>query len=224
MAIIQNPSIVTSGLQVFLDVLNSKSYPGVGNTAYDLSGTGSTLLLNNNPTYAATGYTTNFIFDGTDDYSECATFLNRNQYTKIALFQIHSTNAPNVIIGGDATFQHVLWMAGGNKLSAGHNNRSGGSFTRVQTTTSLNTYRWYFGAVTFSNSSGYKLYLNQNLEASDPDTSMFASGNAIIHFGAHTDGSNLLNGKIAQALVYNRALTQNEILQNYYAFKFRYGI
>jgi hypothetical protein len=29
---------------------------------------------------------------------------------------------------------------------------------------------------------------------------------------------------LAQALVYNRALNQAEILQNYYAFKFRYGI
>ena len=36
--------------------------------------------------------------------------------------------------------------------------------------------------------------------------------------------SNLLNGKVAQALIYNRALSQAEILQNYYAFKFRYGI
>jgi hypothetical protein len=115
-------------------------------------------------------------------------------------------------------------MAGGNKMAAGHNNRSGGSFTRVQTTTSLTTNKWYFGAVSFSNSTGYNLYLNQNLEATSGDTSMFASGNATIHIASHTDGSNLLNGKIAQALVYNRALSQTEILQNYYAFKFRYGI
>jgi hypothetical protein len=53
---------------------------------------------------------------------------------------------------------------------------------------------------------------------------MFASGDAIIHLGAHQDGLNLLNGKLAQALIYNRSLSQAEILQNYYAFKFRYGI
>jgi hypothetical protein len=224
MAIVQNPSIITLGLQVYMDPLNSRCYSGSGNTAYDLSGTGSTFLLNNNPTYASTGYTTSFNFDGTDDYAECATFLNRTGYTKIAVFQVNLLTAPNVLIGGDATYQHVLWMAGGNKLAAGHNNRSGGSFTRVQTTTSLITNKWYFGAVSFSNSSGYNLYLNQNLEATNGDTSMFASGNATIHIAAHTDDSNLLNGKIAQALVYNRALSQAEILQNYYAFKFRYGI
>lgn len=224
MAIIQNPSVVTNGLQVFLDVLNPRSYSGSGNTAYDLSGTGSTMLLNNNPTYSSTGYTTSFLFDGTDDFTECATYLNRTAYTKIAIFQINNTISPNVLIGGDATYQHVLWMAGDGKLSAGHNNRSGGSFTRVQTTTTLSTYKWYFGAVTFSNSTGYKLYLNQNLEASDADTSMFAVGNATIHIGAHTDGSNLLSGRIAQALIYNRALSQEEVLQNYYAFKFRFGV
>lgn len=224
MAIIQNPSIVTLGLQVYLDVLNPRCYSGTGNTAYDLSGSGSTFFFINAPIYSATGYTTNLLFDGTDDYVDCATYLNRTEYTKIAYFQIHSTNAPNVIIGGDTVYQHVLWMAGGNKLSAGHNNRSGGSFTRVQSTTTLSTYKWYFGAVTFSNVSGFKLYLNQNLEASDPDTSMFASGSPTIHIGAHEDGSNLLSGKIAQALVYNRALSEAEILQNYYAFKFRFGV
>jgi hypothetical protein len=224
MAIVQNPSIITFGLQAYMDALNPRCYTGSGNTAYDLSGTGSTFALNNTPGYASTGYTSCFTFNGTDEYSECATFLNRTEYTKIAIFQIHNTSHPNVLIGGDSTFQHVLWMAGGNKLAAGHNNRSGGSFTRVQTTTSLSTYKWYFGAVSFSNTTGYNLYLNQNLEAGSGDTTMFASGNATIHIAAHTDGSNLLNGKIAQALVYNRALSQAEILQNYYAFKFRYGI
>jgi hypothetical protein len=224
MAIVQNPSIVTLGLQAFLDTLNPRCYSGSGNTAYDLSGSGSTFALNNTPGYASTGYTSSMTFNGTDEYSECATFLNRSEYTKIAIFQIHNTSHPNVLIGGDLTYQHVLWMAGGNKLAAGHNNRSGGSFTRVQTTTSLSTYKWYFGAVSFSNSTGYNLYLNQNLEATSNDTTMFAVGNATIHIAAHTDGSNLLNGKIAQALVYSRALSQAEILQNYYAFKFRYGI
>ena len=224
MAIVQNPSIITSGLQAYMDALNPRCYSGSGNTVYDLSGTGSTFLLNNSPTYASTGYTTSFNFDGTNDYAECATFLNRTAYTKIAIFQVNELTSPNVIIGGDATYQHVLWMAGGNKLAAGHNNRSGGSFTRVQTTTSLSINKWYFGAVTFSNSTGFNLYLNQNLEAGSGDTSMFAVGNATIHLAAHQDGSNLLNGKLAQALVYNRALSQAEILQNYYAFKYRYGI
>ena len=224
MAIVQNPSIITLGLQAFMDALNPRCYSGTGNTAIDISGFGSTFNLINTPGYSSTGYTTSLTFNGTDEYSECASFLNRSEYTKIAIFQIHSTTAPNVLIGGDATYQHVLWMAGGNKLAAGHNNRSGGSFTRVQTTTVLSTYKWYFGAVSFSNSSGYKLYLNQNLEASDSDTSMFALGNATIHLAAHQDGSNLLHGKLAQALIYNRALSQAEILQNYYAFKFRYGI
>ena len=197
MSIVHNPSVVTLGLQAFFDALNPRSYSGSGNTAYDLSGSGSTFLLNNGPVYSSTGYTSSLTFDGADDYTECATFLNRTEYTKIAIFQLHNVNTPNVLIGGDATYQHVLWMAGGNKLAAGHNNRSGGSFTRVQTTTSLSTYKWYFGAVTFSNVNGYCLYLNQNLEATSNDTSMFAVGNATIHLAAHTDGFNLLSGKIA---------------------------
>lgn len=224
MAIVQNPSIVTLGLQAYMDALNPRCYSGSGNTAYDLSGSGSTFYLNNSPGYASTGYTSSLTFNGTDEYSECATFLNRTAYTKIAVFQLNELVTANVIIGGDATYQHVLWMAGGNKLAAGHNNRSGGSFTRVQTTTSLSINKWYFGAVSFSNVTGFNLYLNQNLEAGSGDTAMFASGNATIHLAAHTDDSNLFNGKIAQALVYNRALSQAEILQNYYAFKFRYGI
>lgn len=223
MAFITNPTISTNGLSLYLDSVNARTYSGSGNTAYDLSGSGGTCYLINSPTFSSAGYSSYFSFDGTNPYMDCAQYINRTAYTKIAIFQIATTTDPNVFIGGDSTYQHALWMAGGNKLSAGHNNRSGGSFTRVQSTTTLQTDKWYFGAVTFNNSTGYALYLNQNLEATSADTSMFAVGNATIHIAAHNDGSNLLHGKLSQVLVYNRVLSQSEILEVYYSFKYRYG-
>jgi hypothetical protein len=60
------PSIVTDGLVFYVDAANDKSYPGSGNSAYDLVN-GTTL-----PFVAQAYYSTDnggtFVFDGTDDY------------------------------------------------------------------------------------------------------------------------------------------------------------
>ena len=55
MAFITNPTIFTNGLSVYFDAVNPRSYAGSGNTAYDLSGTGGTLYLNNSPVYSSVG-------------------------------------------------------------------------------------------------------------------------------------------------------------------------
>ena len=46
MGLDHSPLIVTNGLQVFLDAGNIRSYSGSGNTAFDLSGLGSSIILN----------------------------------------------------------------------------------------------------------------------------------------------------------------------------------
>jgi hypothetical protein len=45
MALAHSPSIVTNGLALCLDAANPRSYPGSGNTSYDISGFGRTFSL-----------------------------------------------------------------------------------------------------------------------------------------------------------------------------------
>jgi hypothetical protein len=83
--------------------------------------------------------------------------------------------------------------------------------------------RWYFGAVTFNTTSGWVLYLNGIQENASVDTTTF-TGNQEILIGAYSTGGNVFTGRIATTLVYNRALTAAEILQNYNDTKTRFGI
>ena len=46
-----NPSVITSGLVLNLDIGNPTSYPGSGTTWYDLSGNGNNGTIVNSPTY-----------------------------------------------------------------------------------------------------------------------------------------------------------------------------
>ena len=50
MSLTHSPRIVTDGLVLYLDSVNTKSYPGSGNTWYDLSGNGNNVQLSSPPT------------------------------------------------------------------------------------------------------------------------------------------------------------------------------
>lgn len=211
--------IVTSGLVLNVDAGYTPSYPTTGTTWYDLSGQGNNGSLINGPTFnSANGGS--IVFDGVDDYinvNSFANILSKSTYTKTAWFYMNSFGY-NIISGGDAGM-HAFWMAGGNQLRAGHD----GQWSTVVSTTSLALNTWYFGAVTFSSSSGWALYLNGNLESTSASTTTF-SGTGGIYIGSYNAAANLWSGRIAVSTVYNRVLSASEILQNYNAQKSRFGL
>ena len=220
MGIDYNSIITTDGLQVYLDVANRRSYSGSGNTVYDLSGLGNTSALVNGPTYNSSnlGY---FVFDGADDYinvNSLANILSKTAYTKIAYFYVTNSGTSNNIISGGFSGAHAFWLQGVNRLYAGHN----GAWSTVTGNTLLSNNTWYFGAVTYNNSTGWKLYLNGIEDGTSSNTTTF-TGNQEIVIGAY-DSGNHFTGRISNALIYNRALTATEILQNYNATKRRYGL
>jgi hypothetical protein len=103
-------------------------------------------------------------------------------------------------------------------LYAGHN----GAWGQVAGATILSLNTWYFGAVTYSSTTGWKLYLNGVQDGSNGDTTTF-TGNQEISIGSYSTGNNL-TGRIGSAFVYNRALSATEIMQNYNATKGRFGL
>jgi hypothetical protein len=145
---------------------------------------------------------------------------NFNGYTKIAWFNpsIYITNN-NIISGGVNDGQHAFWMAGGTKLNAGHN----GTWNRVVSTTTIDLNKWWFGAVTFHPTDGWKLYVNGVLESTNNNTDVYINGR-IVRIGAFDNNSNLFTGQINMTQIYNRALSAQEVLQNYNATKGRFGL
>ena len=220
MGLDHSPLIVTDGLQVYIDAANVRSYIGSGTTVYDLSGFGNTSTLTNGPTYNSSNLGA-FVLDGTNDYiniNSLSNILSKTAYTKIAYFYVTSFSTANNIISGGYSGQHAFWLQVSNKLYAGHN----GNWSTVSGNTTLSLNTWYFGAVTYSNSSGWKLYLNGREDGTSSDTTTF-NGNQEIVIGAYGAG-NYYTGRISNVQIYNRALTAAEIVQNYNATKKRYGL
>ena len=220
MAVGYNPSIVSDGLVLYLDPASQRSYSGSGNTAYDLSGSGNTSALTNGPTFNSSNLGA-FVLDGSNDYilvNSQANILSKTAYTKIAFIYISNFSTVNNIISGGFSGQHAFWMFGTDKLNAGHN----GAWNTVVGATSLSLNTWYFAAVTYSDSTGWKLYLNGREDGTSVDTTTF-TGNQEISIGSYNTGNNF-TGRIASVQVYNRALTASEIVQNYNATKRRYGL
>ena len=212
--------IVDSSLILWLDAGQTTSYPGSGTTWTDLSASGNTSALTNGPTYnSANGGSISF--NGVNNYvvvNSNASILSTTAYTKLAWFYPTSFSTNNNLVSSGAGGNNAFWLAGGNRLNAGHN----GSYSIVASTTVLTLNTWYFGAVTFDNVAGWKLYLNGALESSNVATTTFTgTGNILI--GAFQN-SNVFTGSISDVMVYNRALTTDEVQQNFNALRRRYGI
>jgi hypothetical protein len=219
MSFVHSPKIVTDGLVLALDAGNTKSYPGSGITWFDKSGNTNNGTLTNGPTFSSANGGS-IVFDGVDDcivVNSNANILSKTSYTKISWFYITSY-LYNIISGGNSG-QHAFWLAGTNKLHAGHN----GQWSTVVSTTSLSLNTWYFGAVTFNTSTGWVLYVNGTQESTSSSTATYIGDDEIL-IGAYGTGSNVFAGRIAVAQVYNRVLSASEIQQNFNATRGRYGI
>jgi hypothetical protein len=198
------PQIVTSGMVLNMNAGFTASYPNVGTTWYDLTNTKNGVLTNG-PTWVNSGTTSYFDFDGSND----KVIFNANNfpqtYTKTAFFYARDTSSRN-ILSSSAPVDHAFWLSG--NLSAGHN----GSYTQVSTTISIN--RWYFGVVTYSNvTNNMELFLNGVSKSTNTAGTLGSGGDYKI--GEHSSGQSF-NGLIPLVNLYNRVLSQSEILQNYY--------
>ena len=88
------PYTSLDGIEIFLDATNVDSYPGTGNTWYDLSGKARHATLNNGTAFVGSGNTAYFLFDGTDD-SASTGGTNFPFYSFEIVFKNHKRTIPN---------------------------------------------------------------------------------------------------------------------------------
>ena len=99
---------------------------------------------------------------------------------------------------------------------------TGSSYTTILSNTNLTTGQWYHFVGTFNGASTTTLYVNgsqdvQQTNMSNQPTSL----NAQVDIGNYA-GS--LNGRLGELRFYNRALTAQEVSQNYNATRSKYGV
>ena len=218
--------IVTNGLALNLDAGNSFSYAGSGTTWYDVSGNNYSGSLINGPTYTSDNSGA-IIFDGTNDYASISSnsnFNNGNNITVEAwvLCTNWSTYTHPMIVAKGINVEWILWKSNDVGYVGKLGWRGGGT---AFTTTSLpnNTWVQCVGSI---GSAGQKVYLNGILESTVGNTT-FTSGNVNVTIAAGLvtgSPSNLLGANVAITRIYNRQLTDAEVLQNYNATKGRFGL
>jgi hypothetical protein len=223
MARFVGPRIVTSGLVLCLDAANTKSYPGSGTTWTDLSGNGRNGTLTNVPTFSSAN-NGQIVFDGTDDYAitssgigvvSAATFLiwlkrNGSQVSFPGLIY-ERTGSINGLSLRDSTLQiGYTWNVTYFDWASGLIVPDG---------------QWCMVVVSISSTSG-TAYLCQ----SSGITSATNVGNhpsttfGTFNIGQDPLGSRFFKGSISSTMIYNRALTADEVAQNFNALRGRYGI
>ena len=214
-----SPDIVTDGLVVCLDAADKKSYSGSGTTWYDRSGEDNdgTLINGANFDSEAGGC---IALDGVNDYVQ----LYKNNTTELTLIgwaKFTGASWPSYAgiiskdISGDRIYQ-LNWTWG--KLQS----HLGAGITASEATP-LNT--WIHFGFTSSSSGGSVLYRNAQVVGTNGSSISANASDIPITIGAFNNynasgGSKL----IADSLIYDRAISAAEVLQNFNAMKSRFGI
>jgi len=217
-----NPSIVSEGLVLYLDAANRRCYSGSGLTANGLVGSINGTLVN------GVGFTStnngSFVFDATNDYISMGTSssVKPTQLTLACYFKINAINAPNVIVGKENGYSgaasYALVVQNG-KLN--FRIESGGIQDASYTFSNTSTYNYAVGTY---DGSALKLYLNGSLVGSaTTSVSIIYSDSYPLLMGYYANAF-ATNMNIGLLQLYNRALTPQEISQNFNATRYRYGI
>lgn len=228
MAFIHSPKIVTSGLVFAVDAANVKSYVSGSTTWSDLSGNRNNGTLTNGPTFS-TGSGGSIVFDGVNDYVMNNAFVNPPTSTFTigcwARFSSVATGRYLLSFGKDA-FGLALFaygFGGGQlifEMGSGVGNVSSGIIPTIGV--------WY-NIVATGDGTNTRFYLNGNLTGTASQGGKQIAGTPTLSLGSYVDaGGNpstyYHHGNIALAQIYNRALSAQEILQNFNTMRSRFGV
>ena len=224
MGLTHSPKIVRDGLVLHLDAANVKSYPGSGTTWKDLSGQGNNGTLVG-PTFSAENKG-NLIFDGISDIVNTPVVLESPvdiPTTFEIVFKYNSTAAFRGLMGASA-YQNSgfsIGFAGGNSLRWTYNG-SGVSLEPVFSYGDLSIIS--FGTFIFD---GRDLRAYRDGYLVNTSTASFdavKNSNTIQIAENRQGGWGSAEVDLYNVKVYNRALGESEIQQNFNAIRDRYGI
>ena len=230
------PAIQTNGLVMCLDAANTKSYPKSGTVWSDLSGTNNKATLYNTPTYSSDSGG-GLVFNGLNQYGLVSNVNSINPtvaVTVTSFFNVASVGgnfAPIILKQNNYASFNEQYVLGA--ISSGIFLTITG-VDRVQKScfAAMNTINVNIHAVGTCDTvtDEMKLYINGVLIQTLPFTSTFDIANTPLQIGGTgvLDFGNIyqawLNGKIYTAQVYNRALSAQEVSQNYNALKSRFNL
>lgn len=211
MSYYNGPKIATDGLIMNLDAANKKSYPGSGNTWYDLCGNYNGTLVSS-PTF-------------TGDYGGVVNVTSAG--ARVTVSGINLSSGTHTVIGAarysGATKGRIISCISNNWLLGHWSNGVNGHYAEgwVFTPTTTDTNWRIYASTGNSSSDNWKFYINGVLIADNSNGSQGPNG---IQINGVAGANELTDGQCAFVMAYNRVLSSDEIVQNYSALKSRFGI
>jgi hypothetical protein len=225
-------SIITDNLLVFLDSGDSSSYPGTGNTWYDLQGAANNATLINSPTYSASFGGILGFDDASSEYATIPNIGNQTHWTVECWFRLATslTGKVTAIVANQFDLISKLNFSVGTNRAPVSYNLCVGFYNGAWRTTSgfdpsINT--WYQVVGTYDGTT-IRQYVNG-----------VANGGTLTYSGTPQSGGevrlmrrwdetlssgNLTDGDLAIVRIYSDALTSAEVLQNFESDRSRFGI
>ena len=231
MAVNTRNNIITNGLVLYLDAANTLSYQSGSTTWNDLSGNNRNGSLINGPTFNSQNGGS-IVFDGVNDSVIVAD-------TSMLDLAGNKTLCSWVYMGADSTGCGIVGKSNATDrgMALGYGWNSNGFMALAWNSTNnpfivknLNRdiLKWnYLAAVQDGTIRYLYVYDIEGLRSSSFSGGIHSWDNTqTLTIGNANNGNNLAPGntRIAQTTVYNRALTPQEVLQNYNATKSRYNL
>ena len=217
---------IANGLVAFVDGINNT---GNGHNAQvrtwkNLTSVTQDGVLNGNPIWKNNG----LYFDGVDDYVNLGE-MNHSNVTFESVVEINDLNKKGCILGNWNNGGGVHYESQLQKMRATLYIKEASKYYACDTQESVHTNTKYYLSMTYDGNQ-IKTYINGVLQdfVKIQDTIGIPTGNNPITIGVNMDNNTtfqeFLNGTVYTVRVYDRALTEKEVSQNYRVDKIRYGI
>lgn len=202
------PNIVTDGLVLYLDAANSKSYVSGSTTWRDMAGSNNGTLVNG-PAFSSDNGGS-IVFDGIDDYTTIA--IPAESGTINFWFFYSQNTTQKLIMGGGGNMIYLGSSGGGWHWF----NFSSGDYSFSRNFGNMS--KWVNMTATYSSTTINSMYIDGKLSYSSNTYSLPKPAIYYIASGIY----NPQNTKFSLITTYNRALSAQEVLQNYNATKTRF--
>lgn len=227
--------IPRSGLQMYLDPSSTDSYPGSGTSITDLSINAYTGTLTN-----GVGYTNKALtFDGNNDYIDMNQSITATNFTVMSWFKCsNDTVVPRMIVSKETTaggpWNYRIWLSNGTVN--GDIASSPSTAQGIQTATNCADNSWHMAVFVRDTVAGkLYLYVDNVLKVQANETlanPQLVTNNQEVWFGrsaftaggVNPTGSYPYIGSLGEQMIYNRAMTADEIDITFRATRSRYGV
>jgi hypothetical protein len=224
---------VPNGLVLSVDPGNWYTYPKYGTAVTDLKGNATGTISGNMSLNSSNGGV--FYSDGNADYIDFGKTPTNYPTGDISVFVWvkATTLRSNWNIFMTKWFSDVLGNSGGSDFHYDLFNNGSNVYQHIFTTnksdmfgvTPLYSNIWYYVGFTISNGN-LQMYLNGTNDGNViTGAARSTAANSNLWLGdARTNGLVTFNGYIGSAQIYNRAITTDEVFQNFNATKHKYGL